>query len=523
MGDVLTGAARLPLVCATVMADTTEGLRAARDAAAGEGADLVELRLDSVRDPDVAGALAGRTTPVLVTCRPVWEGGLFTGSEAERAAILSRALELGAELVDIEWRSELARKFDAGLRERVVVSHHVFDALPPDLADRLRAMRGTGSRVVKAAAPIASLRDLMALRAAGAAIDGPKVLVGMGPVGLMTRVAAARFGSAWSYAGDAAEVGQLPLRRLLEEFRFRDTSPSCDIYAIVGCPVAHSLSPAMHNAALGALGQDAVYVPLESRCAEDVMACATTFGIKGVSVTAPLKVELRRSATTVDPISVRVGAVNTLRFTGDRVEAINTDVAGFLEPLLRRGVPLEGRRAAILGSGGAARAVGVALQAAGARVVIHGRTPEHVRETAAALGVEAGPPLPSPGSWDLLVNATPVGTAPHAHETPFAGPFDGALVYDLVYNPRPTRLLREAASSGCTTIDGLEMLVAQACRQVEWWMGRPAPEAVMRAAAERRLRENASVGGHRRGRRDEVRAAGGRSRGAGGTGAAASS
>ena len=270
-----------------------------------------------------------------------------------------QALERGADYVDVEWRAG----FDELLAEygsRVVLSSHDFTGVPADLAAQAQTMRATGAAVVKIAVKANRLSDCITLlelsRTFGA--DERAVLIAMGEAGLSTRVLAQRFGSAWTYAGAVRDVGQLEARQLLDRFRYRSISAATDVYGLVGRPVAHSVSPAMHNAAFSAAGMDAVYLPLAATDADDFVAFARAFGLKGASVTIPYKVSLLDRAQEVDSVARRVGALNTLRIDGDRWSARNTDVAGFLRPLRDRGVPLSGRRAAILGAGGSARGLG---------------------------------------------------------------------------------------------------------------------------------------------------------------------
>jgi shikimate 5-dehydrogenase len=175
--------------------------------------------------------------------------------------------------------------------------------------------------------------------------------------------------------------------------------------------------------------------------------------------------------------------VNTLRRRGRHWEACNTDIPGFLAPLAST-MTLHGVRATVLGAGGAARAVVDALVTAGARVTIAARNPERARALAHASGAQLGSWPPAASSWELLVNTTPIGTFPDVEASPLPdGPFNEGVVYDLVYNPPETRLLRDARANGCRTLGGLDMLIAQAERQFEWWTGRPAPAGVMRHAA----------------------------------------
>jgi 3-dehydroquinate dehydratase/shikimate dehydrogenase len=479
-----------PRLCVTVTADTTAELRRRRDQV--PDGDLVELRLDSVKDPDVAGALAGRTRPAVVTCRPVWEGGLFTGPEEDRRSLLEQALALGAEYVDVEWRAEFAGALIARAADRVVLSLHDFEAVPPDMADRVRAMKGAGAHIVKVAVQANRLSDCLSLlllsRNYGANSSG--IFVAMGESGLATRVLAARFGSAWSYSGTLAGIGQLSVRELLVSYRFRALTASTGIYGVVGSPVGHSVSPAMHNAAFAAAGANAVYLPLHAADADDFMTFAETMDIQGASVTIPYKIPLFERVDEAYAVARRIGAINTMRRIGSRWAGDNTDAAGFLQPLVDRGVVLKGLRASILGAGGSARAVAVALAGSGAEVTVHARDRGRAGQVAGTVSGQVGPWPPAAGCWDLLVNCTPLGMAPRPAETPIpADRLTGGLVYDLVYNPSVTRLLREAEQAGCRAIGGLEMLVAQAQEQFHWWTGERPQPGVMRTAALRRLAE----------------------------------
>jgi len=249
------------------------------------------------------------------------------------------------------------------------------------------------------------------------------------------------------------------------------------------------VSPAMHNAAFAAAHVNAVYLPFPAVGAKDFVRFGKALGVNGASVTVPFKVALFEDVDEVYAVARRVGAINTIRVTDGRWIGGNTDVSAFLEAL-RNGVPLANTRAAVLGAGGAARAVAVALASSGGVVRIHARNRGQAEDVAALTSATAGPWPPEPGSWDLLVNCTPIGMHPYVDETPIdAAALSGACVYDLVYNPPTTRLLREAALAGCQTIGGLEMLVAQAHEQYRWWTGARAPSGVMRKAALRRLAE----------------------------------
>jgi 3-dehydroquinate dehydratase/shikimate dehydrogenase len=471
----------MALLCETVTGASMRDLLAARDGATA--GDMVELRLDGVRDVDVAGALQGRRTPAVVTCRAAWEGGKFDGSEEERRAILRQALEAGAEFVDVEWRAG----FDDVIAQdpaRVVVSFHDFTGMPAGLEDRVAAMRRTGAGTIKVAYAARALCDTLPLRAIGE--QGQAVVIGMGEPGVPSRLLAARYHSRWTFAGQGVAPGQMPAARMRDTFRFRAVGAATRLFGVVSRTAMHSLSPVMHNAAFAAAGLDAVYVPLTTDDFADFLAYADAMGFEGASVTIPFKLDALQAAAVHEPIAAAVGAANTLRRDAQGPwEATNTDVEGFLAPLgplFQKG--LAGVRAAVLGAGGSARAVAAALASRGAIVTVHARRAEQAADVARAFGAEPAALPPSPGSWDLLVNCTPLGGANRRHESPMAGePLDGRAVYDLTYGDGDSALVADARRAGCVVLDGLPMLIAQAERQFEWWTGqRPAP-GVMQAAA----------------------------------------
>lgn len=456
---------------------TMAELRTARDAAVG---DIVELRLDGVSDIDVAGALDGRRRPVIVTCRAVWEGGSFDGDERTRLGVLAEAIRLGAEFVDVEWKAD-RRELPTNERTTVVLSHHDFSGMPADLAERVRAMAAELPGVLKIAVTPARLSDCIVLRDAMRS-DAPHVAIAMGPMGQLTRLCPGLFGSRWTYGGTAAP-GQVTATELRDVYRVGQQSRATAIYGVAGLPLGHSASPAMHNAAMASLGMDAVYVPFETAGAIELLDVATAVGAIGLSVTAPLKTGVFAQVPRHDELSARIGALNTLRRDNGGWEGRNFDVAGFLAPFVRRGLSLEGRRAVVLGAGGAARTAVWALQSQGARVEVAARRLDAARALAEEFQVGVSDWPPPPG-WDLLVNTTPVGTWPHVDASPLdADRVRDGVVYDLIYNPEETALLAAARAHGADVIGGLDMLVGQACHQFEWWTGRTAPRDVMVSAA----------------------------------------
>jgi shikimate dehydrogenase len=243
----------------------------------------------------------------------------------------------------------------------------------------------------------------------------------------------------------------------------------------------------MHNAAFRAAGIDAVYVPFRPQSIKDFFVFAAMLDVVGASVTIPYKVDaLTWPSVKADPATLTIGAANTLRRREDGWEATNTDVGGFLDPLIAAVGYLTGLQASVLGAGGAARAVVAGLDSRGVTVTVHARREQQAAAVAAgfSLRVGVGPWPPAPGSWDLLVNCTPLGGAADREASPLpGGPFTGRVVYDLTYGRGDSRLVREARAAGCMAIDGLPMLIAQAERQFEWWTGQRPPAGVMEKAA----------------------------------------
>ncbi|HEY6617844.1 MAG TPA: type I 3-dehydroquinate dehydratase, partial [Vicinamibacterales bacterium] len=277
-------------LCETVTGRSMAELLAARDAAVS--GDMVELRLDGVSNLDVGRALDGRRVPAIVTCRAMWEGGHFDGTEEERRSILAAALDRGAERVDVEFRAVEGQSTGVPFRdllskgaERIVVSSHDFDGVPADLESRARAMRGTGAGTIKIAVSVRSISQTLCLKTI--AKDGDAVVIGMGELGVASRLLAGRFGSAWTYAGDGIAPGQIPARQMIDDYGFRRVSPSTRIFVVVSTHALHSLSPVMHNAAFEAAGLDAVYVPLPVHDFSDFLAFAEEMGVEGASVTIP--------------------------------------------------------------------------------------------------------------------------------------------------------------------------------------------------------------------------------------------
>jgi shikimate dehydrogenase len=270
------------------------------------------------------------------------------------------------------------------------------------------------------------------------------------------------------------------------------------VYGLVGNPVGHSLSPPMHAAAYDATGHDAQYVTFEPdpEDLEVAIRGADALGVRGLNVTIPFKEQvLEEGLVDPDPLADRIGAVNTVDFTGDRPTGHNTDAEGAKRALVEQaGVDLDGATAVVVGAGGAGRAIAFALADAGATVRVANRTVERATALADDLPAAtdpAGHPLDDLSELlddaHVLVNATSVGMTEDVSPVPADALHAGLTVLDAVYRPVETRLLRDAADAGATTVDGAWMLLYQGAAAFERWTDESAPIESMNAALRRRL------------------------------------
>lgn len=489
-------------ICVTLTEPTTAGLIDRMVDLAGV-ADMFEVRGDLVQDLDLLTLLHTRRHPLLFTCLPRSEGGQWDDRDpAGRRALLLEAASRGFDYVDVGYKSGfldvIARKAGKGL----VVSYHDLEGTPGDLDGLYASMAELGADVVKIAVTPRSVADLGRLFDFAAHRDpaaGPPLLpIAMGPLGIASRILGGRHGAPFVFASAAAGAeaapGQIPVAAMAERFRVRRITKATRVYGILGTDVTWSLSPVIHNRAFAERGLDAVYVPLQAEALEPFLRALPALGLSGFSVTRPFKVEIVPRLHSLDRTATRAGSVNTVRVRDGRLEGSSTDGLGIVTPLKKR-TPLPGRAVVVLGAGGAARAAALALVHEGAKVTVLARKPAQAAAVARDTGCAHGDLASlAERSWDALVNATPVGSTslPGQSPVPPALLRPGRIVFDMVYEPLETPLLREAARAGCLTIDGLQMLLAQAAAQFEAWTGLEAPEEAMKSAALVAIQERAA-------------------------------
>jgi 3-dehydroquinate dehydratase/shikimate dehydrogenase len=466
---------------------------------ADNGIELVELRLDYLQGAvQVKRLLKERPCPAIITCRRKTDGGRWEHSEEARLQLLRLAIVEGADYVDLE--DDVAGNVPRYGKTKRIVSHHDMLRTPSDLHELHARLAALDADVVKIATmanhPGDNLRMLDVVRAAKV----PTVGICMGEIGVPTRILCGCAGAPFVFATfndeRALAPGQIGWKAMRDVYHYDTIRPSTKIYGVVADPVAHSLSPIVHNAACAAAGIDAVYVPFRVPAdqLDEFLSEADRWPIAGLSVTIPHKEAVLAQCSGQDDLVKAIGAANTLTFTTDGMAAANTDATAAIESLqavlaeneqTAGGDGLGVKTALVLGAGGAARAVAFGLKTRGVEVTIAARTLERGRKVADDVGckvIEWASRHRMP--HDCIVNATPIGMHPDVNASPFEKEHlrSYMVVFDTVYNPENTLFIKEAKSVGCRIVTGVEMFVRQAAIQFRTWHGVEPPHAVMRDA-----------------------------------------
>jgi 3-dehydroquinate dehydratase/shikimate dehydrogenase len=497
MGLFGTGVGR---ICAVVAADSAREAAAQLRRALRE-TPTVELRLDWLKSDSERRrflVLLQRNRPrravLIATCRRRKGGGLLAGSVQDELSWLAQAAAAGCLWCDLEVESlrklprDSIRKYP--LPRRILLSVHDFGRMPRLDAALEARWRGQVD-AVKIAGVARTIADSVRLLRF-AAKSRNCVAVPMGEVGLPARLLALREGSALAYAPVSAATapGQVSLREMKYLYRAHALNRQTQVFGVIGDPIAHSLSPLLHNTAFLARRINAVYLPFLVKNLRDFLKAAPDFGLRGFSVTLPHKQSILRHLQDCDALSAEIGAVNTVVVRRDSsLYGCNTDYVGVLHALGKKLRPGKSR-VLVLGAGGSARAAAFALTRAGAVVGICARRSAAARELARAAGAEVVPRRAlKTESFDAIVNATPVGMYPDTAISPLEpGELHCRIVMDLIYRPERTQLLKLAAQKRIATVSGVEMFLAQAIAQWELWMKRRAPEKSMRRAVLAALR-----------------------------------
>jgi 3-dehydroquinate dehydratase/shikimate dehydrogenase len=449
---------------------------------AAEGAKLVELRLDYIaRSIDLTRLLKNRPTPVVVTCRRKEDGGRWERSEEDRLMLLRQTIAQGVEYVDLE--EDTAVKIPRYGKTKRIVSLHNFEGTPDDLEAIHQRLSKLDADIVKIAVKANSFADAARVIELMKNAKVPTIGIAMGDYGSLTRILGPRYGAPFTYCvfnpDRRVAPGQLSFHDMKHVFRVETITRKTKLFGVVADPVAHSYSPLIHNAAFESNELDFRYLPFRV-AAED---------IGGLSVTIPHKQSVLPLLTQAEAAAQGIGACNTIVFSGEDRVGYNTDYRAAMDclnealtKLFPEPNPFEGKSALLLGAGGVSRAIGWGLAQRRVRVAVTSRNFETATQLAKEFGGRAIP-------WDerhsvqpnILVNGTPIGMFPEMDDTPYRGDKLDArtLVFDTIYNPEQTLLIRNARTAGCPIITGLSMFVRQAAYQYKLFTGLEPPVKVM--------------------------------------------
>jgi 3-dehydroquinate dehydratase/shikimate dehydrogenase len=488
--------ASFPKICIALGLPEADKLMAQARHEMEQGERFLEFRLDYLPTPEkgieVIRSLV-REFPdvsILATCRRAENHGHFEGSIEQQVRVLSTAIDAGARAVDLEIESAEMRglPLDELRRRSFVVSYHNWESTPA-LDPVVRRLSKIPADIYKLVTTAKKPSDVVRVLGAMKPAERQKwVLLAMGETGLPSRVLAPSAGFAWTYATSSTNQGtasgQIPARALRHLYRAEKITRAAKIFGVIADPVHHSISPAVHNRGFQSKRMDAVYLPFLVAPAHlrDFMNTCEKLSVCGFSVTIPHKQRIIRYLDTIDPLARRIGAVNTVWRKAGKWRGTNTDIYGVTGPLSQK-IKLPKANVLVAGTGGAARGAAFALTDAGANVTITGRSFEKVKALARATGADAiAVDQVASNYYDAVVHATPLGMHPHEEGCFFDNEIPADIVFDMVYNPAQTALLKRAEEQGRETIPGLEMFMEQAARQFEIFTGEPAPRPAMEKA-----------------------------------------
>jgi 3-dehydroquinate dehydratase/shikimate dehydrogenase len=501
--------ARLPRVCVAIAASNPVDMVQKADLIVRDN-PFIEFRLDYLAKP--ALALAKLKTfiefhpeaLIIATCRRAANGGKFKGTIAAEIDLLVKAAALGCHLVDIELETAAQIKPSDFNRLRrsasLIVSYHDFRGTKK-LEETFARMKEFSADFIKIVTTANSLYDNVVMMKFLEKYSHSHSLIGlcMGEQGVISRVLSVRAGSQFTFGamnpGEETAPGQLTARALRDTYRIDQVDAATRVYGVAGDPVAHSLSPAMLNAAFRRENVNAVYLALHAKTMEDLMACVQDIPIAGLSVTMPYKEQIVKELDKSDPWTAKVGACNTLvRSQDGKLYGFNTDVNGMVRPLELR-IRLQGAKILVLGAGGAARAAAFGLKERGAEVSILSRTAAAAQKLAKQARAKAiNRTMLKKLEFDVIINATPAGMEGNRDPLPLSEQeMKAKYFFEMVYNPAETKMMKMARARGMHVIAGTEMFVQQGARQFEIWTGKPAPLIDMQRVVDHALGQQAAA------------------------------
>ena len=499
---------RLPRVCVAVIGrDATEMVEKAE--ALVRDNPFLEFRLDYLSKPGLALPKIKKfmefhpNAVCIATCRRAAGGGKFRGSVASQVQILARAADSGCQIVDVELQSAARIKPEQLRRLRtraaLILSYHDFRATKK-LDETLEKMVAIPADFYKLVTTATTLSDNVMMMKFLEKHGDRHSLIGlcMGEQGIISRVLGVRAGSVFTFAsataGEETGPGQVTAQELRSTYRIDQVDAATRVYGVAGDPVSHSLSPVVMNTALRRENVNGVYLALHAKTLNDLLTCVRDIPIHGLSITMPYKESIVKHLDNTDSSTTKIGACNTVvRAQDAKLYGFNTDTSGVVRPLENR-ISLQGAKILVLGAGGAARAAVFGLKERGCEVYILNRSmgPAQKLARSARARLMKRADLKKM-KFDVIINATPVGMG-SSKESPLSEKeIDARYVFEMVYDPPETRLVKLARARGAEIIPGIEMFVHQAARQFEIWTGKPAPWDEMLRVVNLALQERAAA------------------------------
>ncbi len=495
------------MLCVTIGRSRHKAMIAEYQFLAEQGAELVEMRLDFIgRHIDLRRLLETRHCPVVITCRRREDGGRWEKTEQERLMLLRSAIASGVDFVDLE--DDIAASIPRYGSTKRIVSVHNFEGTPDDLESIHARLAAMDADVVKIATMANSFADCIRMLRLVESAQIPTIGLCMGDMGVLTRILALRYGAPFTYTTLSSErkiaPGQITFETMRDVYRPATIDADTRLFGVVADPVAHSLSPQLHNASFAHNQLNCRYLPFRIVAEEPplFLEWCKQSQVEGLSVTIPHKEAMLKLMDEAESASRGIGAINTVAIRGNVASGYNTDYRAAMDCLtealktqktlqnqtVREEDLFRGRGAMLLGAGGVARAIAYGLRQRGALVSIASRTEERSQELARAVGGKAV-------SWQarheqrvgILVNCTPIGMHPDIDNTPYQADHLHAdtIVFDTVYNPEQTVLVKDARKKGCFVINGLDMFVRQAAYQYKLFTGLEPPGQLMRETVKR--------------------------------------
>ncbi|KAH9754555.1 Shikimate dehydrogenase [Citrus sinensis] len=503
------------MICAPLMAQSVEQVLSNMYQAKAEGADVVEIRLDCINNfqpgKDLEIILTKKPLPVLIVYRPKWAGGLYEGDEHKRLEALHLAEDLGADYVDFELKvasNILGKQYSSHQSgTRFIVSCNLDCETPSeeDLGYLVSRMQATGADIIKLVFSVNDITEIARIFQLLSHCQVPIIAYSVGERGFVSQLLSPKFNGALVYGSlKGTPVSGLPtVESLRQTYKVGHINADTKVFGLISKPVGHSKGPILHNPTFRHVNYNGIYVPMFVDDLKKFFSTYSSPDFAGFSVGFPYKEAVMKFCDEVHPLAQAIAAVNTIirRPSDGKLIGYNTDCEasitaiedaikerGYKNGTASFGSPLAGRMFVLAGAGGAGRALAFGAKSRGARVVIFDIDFERAKSLASDV-MGAARPFEDilnfqPEKGAILANATPLGMHPNTDRVPVSEETlrDYQLVFDAVYTPRKTRLLKDAEAAGAIIVSGVEMFLRQAIGQFNLFTGKEgkSPKEFMR-------------------------------------------